>query len=134
MKKTLKKFLHTGVGFISLTAERMNETVKGLIEDGKISEEEGKKIVDDFSKNSDTKKDEIESQFKSIIEKVLKSFNFATKSDMLKIDNRIAVLEALLAKDAPVATKAKTAAKKTVKKETKKVEEVKKETPKTDKR
>ncbi len=98
MENLFKKFIYTGVGFVSLTTERMRDTIKGLIEDGKISKEEGKKIVDDFSKNTETKKDEIESQFKSIIEKILKSFNFATVSDLEKVENRIAVLEALLAK------------------------------------
>ncbi len=95
----IKKIINTGVGFVSLTAERMKQTVDGLISDGKISEEEGAKIVEDFTKNTETKREEIESQFKSIVEKVLKSFSFATKSDMENIENRIAVLEALLAKE-----------------------------------
>ncbi len=98
-KNLLKKIVNTGVGFISLTAERMKQTVDGLISDGKISEEEGEKIVEDFTKNTETKREEIESQFKSIVEKVLKSFSFATKSDIENMENRIAVLEALLAKD-----------------------------------
>jgi len=95
----IKKIINTGVGFVSLTAELMKQTVDGLISDGKISEEEGAKIVDDFTKNTETKREEIESQFKSIVEKVLKSFSFATKSDVDAIENRIAVLEALLAKE-----------------------------------
>jgi polyhydroxyalkanoate synthesis regulator phasin len=100
----IKKIINTGVGFVSLTAERMKQTVDGLISDGKISEEEGAKIVEDFTKNTETKREEIESQFKSIVEKVLKSFSFATKSDMENIENRIAVLEALLAKETETET------------------------------
>lgn len=99
MENLFKKFIYTGVGFISLTTDRMKDTVKGLIDDGKISKDEGKKIIEDFTKNTETKKDEIEGQFKSIVEKILKSFNFATTTDMKNIENRIAVLEALLAKE-----------------------------------
>lgn len=98
MENLFKKFVYTGVGFVSLTTDRMKETVKGLIEDGKISEEEGKKIFEDFNKNKDTKKEEFESQMKSIFDKILKSFNFATSTDIEKMENRISVLEGLLAK------------------------------------
>lgn len=98
MQKILKKIVYSSVGFVSLTADRMKTTIEGLVDDGKISEEEGESIVSDFTKNTETKRDEIESQFKTIIEKVLKSFNFATSKDVESIENRIAVLETLLVK------------------------------------
>ena len=123
MENLFKKFIYTGVGFISLTTDRMKETVKGLIEDGKISKDEGKKIVDDFTKNTETKKDEIEGQFKSIVEKILKSFNFATTTDMKNIENRIAVLEALLAKEEKAEKKTEVKPKKEPVKTTKKKED-----------
>lgn len=98
MKKKLKKIIYSGVGFVSLTAERMKATVDGLIKDGKLSEEEGEKILGDFSKNTESKRDELESQFKGIVEKVLKSLNLASTKDVENIENRIAVLETLLLK------------------------------------
>ncbi len=105
MDNLFRKFVYTGVGFVSLTTERMAKQIEKLVGDGKISEDEGKKIVDDFMKNTETKKDELEGQFKSIIEKVVKSFSFATSGDVVKLENRVSVLEALLAKD--VVTEAK---------------------------
>lgn len=98
MKKKLKKIIYSGVGFVSLTAERMKTTVEGLIKDGKLSEEEGEKILGDFTKNTESKRDELESQFKGIVEKVLKSLNLASTKDVENIENRIAVLETLLVK------------------------------------
>jgi len=98
MQKILKKIVYSSVGFVSLTADRMKTTIQGLVDDGKISEDEGESIVSDFTKNTESKRDEIESQFKTIIEKVLKSFNFATSKDVESIENRIAVLETLLVK------------------------------------
>ncbi len=132
-KNILKKFINTGVGFVSLTAERMSQTIEGLISDGKISEEEGRKIIDDFTKNTETKRDELEGQFKSIVEKILKSFSFATSTEVDKIENRIAVLEALLAeKEAkeetkPAAKKTTTKKPATKKPAVKKEEDTKKE-------
>jgi len=126
MQKILKKIVYSSVGFVSLTADRMKATIEGLVDDGKISEEEGESIVNDFTKNTETKRDEIESQFKTIIEKVLKSFNFATSKDVESIENRIAVLETLLVKlDEEVEVE------KVVKKAVKKPS-TKKETPKKD--
>ena len=68
MENLFRKFVYTGVGFVSLTSERMIKQIEKLVGDGKISESEGQKIVDDFMKNTETKKDELEGQFKSIIE------------------------------------------------------------------
>lgn len=98
MENLFKKFIYTGVGFVSLTTEKMMKTVENLISENKISEDEGKRIIDDLLESTDSKKDELESQFKNIINNVVESFHFATKKDLEKLENRIAVLEALVAK------------------------------------
>ncbi len=114
MENLFKKFVYTGVGFVALTTERLKNTIDGLVGDGKISEDEGKKIVDDFMKNTETKKDELENQFGSVIEKIVKSFNFATVSEVDEMLERVSALEEALAKQD--AKEAKPAAKKTTKK------------------
>jgi polyhydroxyalkanoate synthesis regulator phasin len=98
MKKFLKKVFYTGVGFASLTAERIKNTVEGLVSDGKISEEEGKRIIEDLNKNTESKKDELESNFNQLAEKMLKSFKLGTAKDLENLEDRISVLESLLAK------------------------------------
>ena len=126
MEDFFKKFIYTGVGWISVTTERFKKTIDGFISDGKISEPEGKKIVDDFLKNTETKKDEIETQFGSVVDKIIKSFSFATTTEVEALEKKIADLEAIVAKKettqkAATTTKPKTAAKpKTTKKTTKK--------------
>jgi len=127
MEDFFKKFIYTGVGWISVTTERFKKTIDGFISDGKISEGEGKKIVDDFLKNTETKKDEIETQFGSVVDKIIKSFSFATTTEVEALEKKIADLEAVVAKKETVqktvktTTKPKTATKsKTTKKTTKK--------------
>jgi len=97
MENVLKNFIYTAVGFASIAGEKIKKSVDSLVEDEKISTKEGKKIVDDFFKNTNTKRDEMESQFSSLVEKVIKSFNFASKKDIDKLANRITVLEAIVA-------------------------------------
>jgi len=100
MEDLFKKFIYTGVGWISITTEKFKKTIEQFIEDGKISAEEGKKVVDDFIKNTETKKDELEDQFNSAIDKLLNSLKFAKAEDIEKLKKRIAELEAIVANNA----------------------------------
>jgi polyhydroxyalkanoate synthesis regulator phasin len=66
MEDLLKKFLHTGVGFVALAAEKIQTTVDSLVEQSKISEEEGRKIVANFMEDTEAKKTELEEKFQEV--------------------------------------------------------------------
>ena len=104
MEDLVKKFIYTGVGFAAFAVDKVKETVDSLVKEDKISEEEGKKIVDEFLQNTETKKDEFESQLKMVVEKVVSSFSFASNNEMEDIKARLEAIEA----------KQRTAAKKSV--------------------
>lgn len=133
MENLFKKFVYTGVGLVSTSADKAKVFFDKLVEEGKVSAEEGKKIVEEFNKNTETKKEELETQFSSIVEKIVKSFKFVTNDDINELANRVTMLEAVLAnrKDAEAkevskpAKKTTTRAKKTTtpKTDTKKKEE-----------
>jgi polyhydroxyalkanoate synthesis regulator phasin len=103
MEDLFKKFLYTGVGFVALTAEKFQKTIDKLVSENKISTEEGRKIVDDFLKNTSTKREEFESQLKSITEKVVRSFDFATAHEVKALKDRVDKLEAATSSDKPAA-------------------------------
>lgn len=92
--ETLKNLVYSGVGLVSLTTEKFRELVDQLVEEKKLSAEEGRKIMDDFYKNTEDKKDDFESQLSGLIEKMMKSFNFATTSDVNALAERVKELEA----------------------------------------
>ncbi|MEO0899964.1 MAG: hypothetical protein AAFY71_26355 [Bacteroidota bacterium] len=69
MENLLKKFFYTGVGLVSITAERLQKTVDEMVGEGKVSEDEGKKIVDSFIEDVEKRRDEFESNMKESIEK-----------------------------------------------------------------
>ena len=107
MDDLFKKFLYTSVGLVSFTADKLRESIEKLVQEDKISEEEGKKIVDEFIKNTQTKKDEFESQLKMLTEKTLATFKFSSSNnDFADLQARVEALEA----------KQKAAAKRTTKK------------------
>ena len=109
MEETLKKLVYAGVGLAAQATEKIEETVNDLVKKGKISDKEGKKIVDDFFKKSEKKKDSYESKFKSAIEEVTAKFNYVSAKDFDALVKRVAKLE----KGTKKTTTRKTVAKKT---------------------
>lgn len=101
MEDLFRKFIYTGVGFVSMTAEKFQKAINKLIDDNKISSDEGKKIIDDFVKNTNERRHEFEAQLKSVSEKVIKGLNYPTRSEVDELKKRVAVLEKELKKSQP---------------------------------
>lgn len=93
MDDLFKKFLYTGVGLASLTAEKLQETIDDLVGRGKLSQNEGKKILDDFFSNTDAKKEEFEAKLREAAESAMERFSMPTKEDVTALNQRIAELE-----------------------------------------
>ncbi|MVN76947.1 hypothetical protein GO988_11485 [Hymenobacter sp. HMF4947] len=66
MDDLFKKFINTGVGFLSQGNKRVQTALDKLVKESKISEQEGKKIMDDLLKSSETKRTELEKQFQGL--------------------------------------------------------------------
>ena len=120
---TLKNIIYAGVGLASTTTEKIKETIDELIEKGKISDTEGKKIIDDFLNSTEDKRAEFENKLKKTGEKISEKFDFLNKEkevDVLKA--RIKELEGQIAKmkKKPSSTAKKRTTKKTTKSTTKK--------------
>ncbi len=98
MEDLFKKFLYTGVGIVSTTAEKIQKTVDELVEKGNLSEEEGKKVVNDFVSDTENKKNEFETKLKELVNGVVQKFDFTSREEIEKLNARIAELEAKLAK------------------------------------
>ncbi len=105
VQETLKKLIYVGVGLAAQTAERYQHTVDDLVKKGKITDKEGKKIVDDLLKKTEDRRDELEKKFNQTIKKL----GYVSVSEMEKLSRRIEKLENELKaskKAAPAAKKA----------------------------
>ena len=111
MEDLFKKFVYTGVGLVSLTVEKFQNSVEKLVDDDKLSQEEGKKLVDDLFTNTEAKREEFETKLKGIIEEVMVRMNLATQKQVQELQDRIAVLETQLGVEVP-AKKEETTSKK----------------------
>jgi polyhydroxyalkanoate synthesis regulator phasin len=109
MEDLFKKFLYTGVGLVALTAERLQQTIEEMVDDGKLSKEEGKKVFGGLLEKTESTREEFEERFKAFTSKVIEGLNIPTRDEMEALQERVAVLEAKLEK----ATTAKATAAKT---------------------
>ncbi len=122
----IKNFIYAGVGLATTTTEKAKETINDLVEKGKISDTEGKKIMDDFFKSTENTKEEFETKWKKLNDTLTSKFDFISskETDEVKVlKSRIADLEEKLAKstkkvEAKKAITKTTAAKKTTTKKT----------------
>jgi len=90
-----KRFLYTGVGLVSLTADKIEKAVDDFVSEENATMQEGKRIVDDFYKEK--KEEKLEKELSDICEKMLKNFKFAKKDDLKALENRVAIIEKLIA-------------------------------------
>jgi polyhydroxyalkanoate synthesis regulator phasin len=102
MDKIIRKALYTTVGIVAGTTERLQNAIDELVSKGKLSAEDGKKVVDDVVKTTDHKKDEYENRFRNLIDNVLSKLNLPQGDAHEKLEKRIKSLEVklgLLAKE-----------------------------------
>ena len=97
IEKKLKKLIYTGIGFVSLSAEKFKTTIEDLVKDDKISEKEGEEIIKDFFKEADEKKDKYKSKISKLIKTTTKKMNFAKADELEKLSKRLQELEKAVA-------------------------------------
>ena len=68
MDDLFKKFINTGVGFLSQGNKRVQNALDKLVKESKISEHEGKKIMDDLLKSGEAKRKDLEKQLQDLTE------------------------------------------------------------------
>jgi len=66
MDDLFKKFINTGVGFLSQGNKRVQTAINKLVQESKISEQEGKKIMDELLRSSEAKRKDLETQLQSL--------------------------------------------------------------------
>ena len=88
-----------------------------MVDDGKLSKEDGQSMLQDFLAHTESKKDDMEERVKDFLEKTFERFNFVPRTEYEKLELRLAQLEAKVeGLDKTAAKPAKAVVKRTVKK------------------
>lgn len=84
----VKRVLLTGVGVAALSKEKIEELAKDLAEKGKLTEQEGKALVDQLMTSSDEARQDLQKQVETKVQAILDKMDLAKKSevDALKLE------------------------------------------------
>lgn len=94
MLEFLKKALYAGVGLAFVTRDKIEETARRLAEEAKLSESEGKKLVDEFLKRSEDAKAALERMVGSAVGTALDRIDVPRRSELKALEARVQALEA----------------------------------------
>lgn len=90
----IKNFVYAGVGLATMTTDKIKETIDDLVEKGKISDTEGKKIIEEFLNSTEEKRTDFENKLKKTSAKISKTFDLnKNQKDMNQLKERIKDLE-----------------------------------------
>lgn len=82
MIELVKKALLTGVGVAALSKEKIEDLAKDFVEKGKLTEQEGKKLVDQLLSSSEEARQDLQKQIEGKVQAVLEKMDLAKKSDL----------------------------------------------------
>lgn len=89
----IKKAMFTGIGLASITKDKVEEVAKEFIEQGNLTEKEGRKLVDEMMDYSEKSRGELESQIDKYVEKAISKLDLARKSDIDELKGEIQALK-----------------------------------------
>jgi polyhydroxyalkanoate synthesis regulator phasin len=88
----VKKAMFTGIGVMSLTKEKVEEIAGEFVAKGKLSEQEGKNLVNDLLERSEESKGEVKKQIEAVVKSTLVKMDIATKTDIDALKSDLADL------------------------------------------
>lgn len=97
MLESLKKTLYAGVGLAFLTRDKLEEMGKRLAEESKLSEGEGKKLVDEFLKKGEEAKAMLDRTVSGAVSAALERIDLPRRAEVKALEARVQALEARLA-------------------------------------
>jgi len=96
MKETLKNMFYMGAGAAFLTKEKLEELRTDLVEKGKVTQEEGKQLLDEMFKKSEEAKTHLEQKIQDAVTDQLKKKNVATGDDIEELKRQVDELKEMV--------------------------------------
>ena len=89
----MKKVAYTGIGLAFLTGEAVRDTAKKIAEERNMSEEEGRKLVEEMTGRAEEAREELESRIDKRVRKYLDKIDVPDQDKISALKERIAELE-----------------------------------------
>ena len=89
----IKKAIFIGAGLASLTAEKIEEAVKEIVNKGDLTEKQGKELVQELKEKSAKARKELGEWIDKMINDTLQKLNIPTRKEVEELKARIEQLE-----------------------------------------
>jgi len=90
-----RKTILLGIGLAAMTRDKIEDVAKKIVEEDKLSEEEGRKLTDDLLKQSEEARKNLKGDVEKFVDKTLEKLNSPSRKDLQKLEERINKLEKL---------------------------------------
>lgn len=85
----LEKMFMLGLGVLSLTKEKIDETVEELVERGKVTRSEGSKLAEQIAARGKQEKEALQGLMREEFKRALDASPLATKADIERLEAEI---------------------------------------------
>ena len=89
MSEILKKMMLTGIGLAAVSKDKLDEIIKDLIAKGSMTEQEGRKYVEEMADYAEKAKVELEKQVNGYVEKAIERMDLARKRDIEELQTAV---------------------------------------------
>jgi polyhydroxyalkanoate synthesis regulator phasin len=94
MVDLIKKAFYTGIGLAVLTKDKAEEMIKDIAQQAKLSEHEGKELMDSLMKQSDQARQDFQSKLDEAVVAVVNRLHLATKDEVASLRAKVEELSA----------------------------------------
>ena len=94
MIDVIKKAVLTGIGIASLTKDKIEDLAKDLIDKGKMSEQEGEKLVQEMLSRAEESRQTMKNQTETMVQKTIDKMHLARMEDIDLLKKEIKTLRA----------------------------------------
>ncbi len=93
MKDLAKKGLSLGLGLLVMTKEQVEKAVDELVNKGKISADESKKMVNRLIETGEREREHLDEVLRERVKKVLSELDIPSKKELEALEERVRRLE-----------------------------------------
>jgi len=94
----LEKFFYYSVGFASMSFEKLTHLIQKSIEQDKMSETEGKEILNDYKNKMEEMTKKFDDKLEIFVKNKLNEMRFVKSEDIVELEERIKKIEELINK------------------------------------
>lgn len=93
MEEKIKNLIYQGLGVIAITKDKIEKAVEDLIEKGKITREEGKKLYDEISTEASKAGQEFKDKSKEVVREWIEKSGVPSREEFEALKARVEALE-----------------------------------------